>query len=287
LGYLLRRRSWPVRAAIVVAVGIVVVRLEFWPAGRFGTNPIRSQPIYSELARLPDGIVAQYPLDVASDLYSAIFDQHWHGKPILNGFEIGSPEEQRAMWLENPSSPGTARELAALGVRYVYVPAATPVPIRLSSEYPRIARDAAGATVYAVRPRSRRPPGAVFPTNGFGGLEEDVGGRFASLVSSSGTLEVDAPCSPCVGTVRFTVGTVGPPRAVEVQDPKGNVLYRRVITVGSVSFPLRFTRQIHLRISTDPGPIAVAKVIPGSADKRHISINVRHLSFVASTPSRH
>jgi hypothetical protein len=275
-----------VRAAIVVVVGIAVVRLEFWPAGRFGTNPIRSQPIYSVLAQLPDGIVAQYPVDATSDPYSAIFDQHWHGKPILNGFEIGSPEEQRAMWLEDPSASGTARDLAALGVQYVYVPTTTPAPIRLSNEYPRVARDSAGAAVYGVRPRGRELPAAVFPTKGFGGLEKDVYGRFASLTSSSGTLEVDARCDPCAGTVRFKAGVVGPPRTVEIQDPRGYVLYRRKITVGLVSFPLRFSGQIHLKISTDPGPIAVQKIIPGSGDTRHISINVRHLSFVPGAPSR-
>ena len=120
---------------------------------------------------------------------------------------------------------------------------------------------------------------------GFGGLEKDADGRLASLVSGTGTLEVDARCHPCAGIVRFKVGAVGPPRVVIVKDPRGHVLYRRKIRVAWVSFPLRFSRHVDLKISTQPGPIAVQKIIPGSPDTRHISINVRYPRFLPRAPS--
>jgi hypothetical protein len=98
---------------------VVVVDLRADP---LGTNPLGDARSLKVLSKLPEGIVANYPLEPAGfGDYSAEFFQRQHGKPIINGYEKGSVAERRALQLDDLENPRTPGRLAALGVRYVVI----------------------------------------------------------------------------------------------------------------------------------------------------------------------
>lgn len=274
LATLLRGRSFRAQTVIVLVAGITVIALEFWPA-RGGTNPIRTQPVYEVLAKLPAGTVAAYPL-TGLDEYGERFDQQWYDKPVINGYEPGSDAELRAIRLDDLNGKDTPERLAALGVRYVVV---TKPELRESiRERPalRLVHEDPSGAIYRVNRPTTRPAGAAFLTDGFGPAESGLGGQFHWLEQPSGTIELDGRCTRCSGTLRLAFQSFGRPRRVVIRDPEGRVLLRRTIAVPTqVTFPVRFAEQALLEVATRPGPAPISDVVPGTLDKRALSVGVR------------
>jgi hypothetical protein len=274
LAWIVRGRSTAVQAAVLVVVAFAVIRLDLWPAPA-GVNPIAAQPIYKPLSELPPGVVAAYPL-TGADSFGATFDQQWYDKPVLNGFEVGSTEEQRALQLEDLSDPGTPARLAGLGVSYVVVTLPTlRETVRQGPGLRRIAEDPSGV-IYRVVPPAGRPAGAAFAQEGFGPGEPGPRGASYWLMQPTGVIEVHGTCGRCAGTVQLAIESFGQPRTVAIRDARGRSLYRGRITGRTrVRVPVRFSRVTELTVSTQPGPRPVAAVVPGSPDTRTLSVSVR------------
>jgi len=121
----LRTRMRPARHRVLVAVALGMLVFEFWSVPPNRARPIVVPPVYRWLAAQPgDFIVAEYPMlrfDAAA-FYTYPYWQRIHGKRLVNG---ASPDNVPAWRLyeqvRDPSSPGAARALAAVGVRYVIV----------------------------------------------------------------------------------------------------------------------------------------------------------------------
>lgn len=102
--------------ALVAAAGLFsFAELGLDPTtSRLSTEP---EPVaYAALARTPPGIVAEYPL---VPQFAYFFWQSVHGRRLLNTAAFGSPADDAQHALVNPSTPGTARQLALLGVRAI------------------------------------------------------------------------------------------------------------------------------------------------------------------------
>lgn len=247
-------------------------------------NPTGTQPIYQQLARMPRGVVAVYPLLESAESYGAMFDQQWYDMPVVDGFETGSAAEQRAQQIADPNQPSTASRLAALGVRYAMgVASPDGQPIKFGSGFRLLGRQGP-LTLYRVQPRGRKEPTAAFAITGFDSAEQGAQGPFQWMVEKTGTIELDGACTACVATVRMMLQSLGEPRIVQVTDQRGSVLLRKRVASDEspFAFRVRFSRQSKLTISTTPGPVAVRKVIPTSADPRSVSISVRDLRISAS-----
>jgi hypothetical protein len=278
LGVVIRGRTPWIRALILGITAFTVVRLDMWPHPQ-GVNPTGSVPIYARLAQLPPGIVAAYPL-TGIDTYGEMFDQQWYDKPMLNGFEADSPAEQRARQLADPGRPGTARALAALGVRYalVTIPAQRE-QLRFGRGFRLVADDRSGA-VYEVAAPGDATPAAAFATQGFGDPEVGPRGQFSWLQAASGTIELDGACDRCSGRLRVAFESFGRPRTVMVRDDRGALLLRRRVAGDTqATIPVRFSHQAKLSVSTSPGPSRVTAVVPGSPDHRRLAVSLRVLGL--------
>jgi hypothetical protein len=281
LSALVRRRSRGMRAGVLIALAVVIA-LDLAPRG-LRTNPIREPTIYRALKPLPEGIVAEYPLvPAAESTYDDLFDQQYHGMPILNGYQQGSPEEARALALADPSLPSTGPGLASLGVRYVV---ARNLPangkLSFSSDFRLIAQDASGK-LYRVAPTHKGIATSAVASDGFDSPEQDAQGRFSWLLKRRGTIAVTAACRRCAGTLFMRLSSFAQPRTVTALDARGRVLARRRVVDGAVlRLRLWVARSSHVTIVTSPGPQPISQTLLGSRDPRSVSINVRDLRFEA------
>jgi hypothetical protein len=109
-------RGWKAPAfgsSVVVAAAVVsFTELALNPtSSRLSTQP---EPVeYAALARTPPGIVAEYPL---VPQLGYVLWQSVHHRRLLNTQAFGSPADDAQHALVNPRTPGTAEQLALLGV---------------------------------------------------------------------------------------------------------------------------------------------------------------------------
>ncbi len=275
--WLVRRRA-PATQAAVLALLLVVVAGDLWARQPVRTTKIDVPPTYERLARMPDGLTAEYPLVGAEGaFYGDIFYQAWHEKQVVNGYLPGSSEERRALNLAFPARRSTANDLKALGVRYVLVRRDVPFggvrksrrlgpPYRLVTEDPYIG-------LYEIDVRS--PRALVHLDGGFSATQRGLAGIYNWLLDESGTIQLFGSCAPCKGFLVLTIESNGRPRDVEITTPDGTVVAsHRQLHLGSVRLPITFNKRIDLRIEASPGP----EQIPGP-DSREGSIQVRDASF--------
>jgi hypothetical protein len=276
------RRAVAVQAA-VLALLFVVIAGDLWAARPAqGTNKLVIPETYHRLAQMPQGIAVEYPvLPAEQSMYGDVFYEGWHHKPIVNGYYEESPEENRALRLADLSSPDTARGLKALGVRYVLVrrdivAAGLPDPGQPGRHYRLVTQDPYIALYELTLPG---PQALVSPMDGFAPVEDSPRGPFQWLTDDEGTIEVRGSCSSCAGVVQFVLGSFARTRTVTVRALDGRVLAReRVAGRQTLRIPVRFARELNLRVQASPGPQVIADTA-GSADTRSVSLSVHDLSF--------
>ncbi len=112
-----RWRGVPVAPVALVCGAMLVSFLEL------GENPSRPRfnadhvpPEYAALARAPAGDLVDYPLFQDID---RLFWQRKHGRPVLNSEAFGTAADDARKVLTNPRTPGTAEQLALLGVTVI------------------------------------------------------------------------------------------------------------------------------------------------------------------------
>jgi hypothetical protein len=177
-------------AVVVTAMVISFLELGFDPTtSRASTHNEPSE--YAALSRTPPGIVAIYPL-VPQLAY--FFWQSVHHRPLLNTDAFGTPADDAQHALVNPSTPGTAEQLALLGVTAIVThgdalrwgPAEYPPnPTDWGPGYRLVARLPTGASTWQVF--ARPAPAFVAAVSGFGPPEPLENGTPAfPLLSPSG-----------------------------------------------------------------------------------------------------
>jgi O-antigen/teichoic acid export membrane protein len=184
-------------AALAIVACISILELAINPSRpRFETSP---QPrIYSALAEVPDGIVAEYPLLTSNDY---VIWQTVYRRPMFGNADFGTPADAARRTVLNPRVPGTAEALALLGVTAIithpdalrYVDTAPDVPnASWGPGYELVARAADGSSVWRVV--AVAAPALVTLAGGFGEPITDTDAFVGyPLVSPSG-----------VGTIEFT-----------------------------------------------------------------------------------
>jgi len=99
-------------ALVGVAMVASLAELTISPARpRFSTSPV--PVVYSRLAGVPRGIVAEYPLVNTGD---NLIWQTIYRRPMLNNADFGTPADAARRMVLNPRVPGAAETLALLGV---------------------------------------------------------------------------------------------------------------------------------------------------------------------------
>jgi hypothetical protein len=99
-------------AIVAVAMAVSFAELTIPPARNLA-HAAPTPPEYNAIARVPEGVLAEYPLR-SSDLYG--FWQREHERPLLDGAPDGTYANEVMRSVADPSSPGTAAKLALLGV---------------------------------------------------------------------------------------------------------------------------------------------------------------------------
>jgi hypothetical protein len=255
---LVQGRSHAVQLLVTVAVAVIVVvdlRAEPQPPTELG-----ERPGLEHLAQLPDGIVANYPIEPAGlGDYSAEFNQGTQGHPILNGYKDRSMAEYRALELDDLEDPRTPGRLAALGVRYVLI---EHVPVDEGVQDPgrpgrglRLIVDDGFESIWRVtaKPRPLATLGA-----GFSPPEPAPGnGEFRWLAADRGEIELLGGCDVCRGTLTVEIESFLRPREVSLVRKDGTVLSTRSVPVSRrvrLSFPVEFRRRETVFVETAPGP---------------------------------
>jgi hypothetical protein len=189
-----RWKRWgaPALASGVVVAATIVSFLEL------GLNPTKSRlsthdepPEYAALSRTPPGILAEYPLvpQVGYPLWQSL-----HHRRLLNTDAFGSPADDEQHALVNPSTPGTAEQLALLGVTAIITygdalrwssAAYLPNPKNWGPGYRLVAGSPAASSTWQVV--ARPAPALVAAVSGFAPPEALEDGTPAfPLISPSG-----------------------------------------------------------------------------------------------------
>ena len=265
---LLKGRPYAVRALLFVAIAaVVVIDLRAVP---LAPTKLGERPSLERLSQLPEGIVANYPIEPAGfGDYSAEFNQGLHGKPIINGYEEGSLAEKRALEfdeLDDPTDTGEARRTGgALGV------------VRPCADRGR----RTGPGPPRARPADRH---GRWPSCGLRGHGEAAAARYhrpglrrrsrwlpaASGIAGSsdeGQVELLGPCSACKGTLKVDAESFQRPRTVSLARKDGSLVSARRVPAGKrvrVSFPVEFRHRETLLVRTEPGPLPATPPDPRS-----------------------
>jgi O-antigen/teichoic acid export membrane protein len=110
------RGAWVGLGIVAAAMVVSFLELAIHPAAdRFRTT---APPEYASVAQTPRGILAEYPLGY-SDIYRLW--QTKHGRPLMNGAPPESEADFVRRMVLDPAEPGTAQDLALLGVTAVVI----------------------------------------------------------------------------------------------------------------------------------------------------------------------
>jgi len=119
---------WPWAGRRLAAAALIVVTAESFRGPVPYVPAVEPSPVYTTLAALPDGVVAEMPfwwapLDLPRNApYMLASTRHW--KPLLNGYSGFTPASYRrhadVLWYF-PNWPSSFAELERAGVRYVVV----------------------------------------------------------------------------------------------------------------------------------------------------------------------
>jgi O-antigen/teichoic acid export membrane protein len=234
-GWFGRRSRWRGAAIGVVVAALVVSFLEL------AVNPARPRfrttvPVeYTALRTTPPGIVAEYPLGQDPD---QLFWQRTYGRPFLGGVPAGTPSQadDARRVLVDPAVPGTAEQLALLGVTAIVthpdaLTFAQPAPLVRAPNwgpgYSLVARAPDDTSVWRVV--AAPAPALVTLTGGFSGPTGPTHGVVGyPFVSPSG-----------VGTIELTAQRAAVVRLSFLATPPGREQTLRLADeTNELSFPL-------------------------------------------------
>ncbi len=284
------RNRGRVTSGLVAILALGAVATDFW--WRPGALRLEEPRVFDVLRDRPRGILAHYPLLPAGFGDSAdIFWQDAHGHPVLNGYAENGYEDRRAGTLYYVDRPHTARRLASLGVRYVFLPDAD-YPLFTMTPYPGTPRagfrllgrgpyGASDASVYAVT--ARPDPGYAYVRVGGGDEEGPAHDPIVWLTGPEARIDVDAPrcAEPCRGRLELRAASLGRTRVATLTLPGGKVLWQGKIggRPRGLSLPLEVRGSVEVAVRTRPGPRPVSQTIPNSPDPRSVSLQVSRLRF--------
>jgi hypothetical protein len=198
-------------------------------------------PQYAALSRTPPGILAEYPL---VPQFGYFLWQSVHHRPLLNTFGFGAPADDAQHALVNPSTPGTAEQLALLGVTAIVTNGDAlrwssgdyrPNPKNWGPGYRLVAGSPANSSTWQVV--ARPAPAFVAAVSGFAPPE---------------ALEDGTPAFPLISTSGVAYFTVRAKReglvrlAFNADPPRGQ---RRVLRLADDSHERRFALNGRTRVS--------------------------------------
>lgn len=269
----LPRRVVPVAAVALAA--LVAFDLSLKSTSFSAATPA----VYEELARQPDEAPrVEYPLTPPTQAphLSYIFYTEAAGRPLVNGGRAGTTGGAFHGRMFDPLAPWTAPALAGLGARWAVLHShiyGGPPPV-LGAGY-RFVGDFDGSMLYAVT--AEPPPVMAVPGDGFGGPEQQDGGRFAQwLNGAEGAIAViNTTDRPRSVSLRFTTTSFYRPRDVTVTQA-GAVIARKRVFVRPT--PMEFTTTVppgltSLDISATPGADAIARVLRNQ-DPRRVTLRL-------------
>jgi hypothetical protein len=204
-------------------------------------------PEYAALTQAPQGIVAVYPLLPRLDY---LLWQTVHHRPLLDTNAFGSPADDAQHALVNPRAPGTAQQLALLGVTTIVTEGDAlrwstlqrPNPRNWGPGYRLIARTDTGSSTWRVV--AKPGPAFVAAVSGFGPPEPLRDGTpVFPLISSSGVGYFTIRAKQA-GTIRLSF---------DASPPKGG---RRVLRLADDS------RERAFALSTPKTHISVVVAVP-------------------------
>jgi hypothetical protein len=225
-------------------------------------------PEYTALSQTPRGIVAVYPLVPRLDYW---LWQTRHHRPLLNTDAFGSAADDAQHALVNPSAPGTAQQLALLGVTAIvtngdalrWADQSPPNPPNWGPGYRLVARTDTGASTWRVV--ARPAPAFVAAVSGFGPPEAvNDGTPTYPLLSSSGVGYLTIRAKQA-GTARLSFDATPPSGRRSVIRLSDNS-HERAIAVSApkthISVVVSIPRGVSLLlVKTDPAPQSRADAI--------------------------
>jgi hypothetical protein len=247
-------------AVVVTAMVVSFLELGFDPTtSRLSTHD--EPPEYTALSRTPPGIVAEYPL---VPQFGYFLWQSVHHRRLLNTDAFGSPADDEQHALVNPSTPGTAEQLALLGVTAIVThgdalrwaaAAYRPNPKNWGPGYRLVAGSPANSSTWQVV--ARPAPTLVAAVSGFAPPEALEDGTPAfPLISSSGVAYFTMRAKRA-GVVRLGFDADPPTGQRRVLRLADNSVERRYALNGrtQVSVVVEVPRGVSLvLVKTDPPP---------------------------------
>jgi hypothetical protein len=295
---LARRGQLVAVGAVGAAMVVSFVELSIHPAEpRFRTVPTPAE--YSAIDRTPPGIVAEYPLG-QSDIYR--FWQRKYGRPLLNGAEPGTQADFARLVLLDPTQPGTASNLAFLGVTAVSIHPGAHADVEIQP------RDPAGSSGYRLVARYPHEKSIWYPDGASvwrvvappaPALVTLPGGFASPQTDSRGIVVYPLVSTAGVGVVEFTARAPGVVRLVfDVTPPNGKSATLRVAdskreqrfpVSGRTSISVRVAiprGQSQLLLKTDPPPAspADALLVTTPRAERASGAPALHADLVSANP---
>jgi hypothetical protein len=266
VSYAARRRG----PALAVAVAVTAMVVSFFELGFDPTTSrvsMHDEPAeYKALSRTPPGVVAVYPLVPRLDY---LLWQTRHGRRMLNTSGFGSPADDAQHALVNPSTPGTAEQLALLGVTAIvthgdalrWSDQTRPNPPNWGPGYRLVARSDLDSTWRVV---ARPAPALVAAVSGFDPPEALPDGTPAfPLIASSGVGYFTIRAKQA-GTVRLSFDASAPSGQSRVIRLANNSAEQR-FAVGAkthISLDVAVPRGVSLvLVKTDPAPQSRADAV--------------------------
>jgi hypothetical protein len=272
-------RRWPVATvplALLLAASVLVEGYEVVPDSALEVVP---PPVDAWVSVHPGTYaIADYPLLPAGsggNEYTYLFDQRFHGHPLLNGQLAGTEAESMREEFRNPNRADVPSHLASLGVRYVlWHPDVLESYNRLSATlaapyygwvphapgYQLEASFPDGSAVYSVTASASGP--FAFYAAGFDQILPAPDGRPARPMPGSanpGRIDVYDPGSPA--TIDMSFDCFGQGGSVELRD-SGKQLGSSQLTVGQPG-----TIAVHLPVGSGLTHLELArKSVPANAD---------------------
>ena len=275
---------------VATAIVLSVLELSLKTPQHFRTVPVPAE--YAALDRAPPGILAEYPLG-----YSDVFRlwQLHHGRPLLNGALPDTPADRARLVLLDPAEPGTAENLALLGVTAIGIHPGAHVDAELPPRQPAgndgyrlLGRFPDGASMWQIVARPA-PALATYEPGGFGPPERREDGFVGfPLVSPEGVGVIDLAAKHA-GVIRLVFDAAPP-------EGKQQVL-RLADASGEQAFTLRGKTRVSVDVAvpagssqllakTDPAATSAADAIflsPPRAERTN-SAPALHATPTAPTP---